>query len=89
MTWLLQNMKISVKFSVTVRVDNVGSCFMAGKVTAMSHTKHLDIRYKYVNKLGLVEGGIIKFVFVKSAENNNIIVNKNLSGEQHENIQRN
>ena len=33
-----------------VRVDNLGAIFMAGNVTAASHTKHMDIRYKYVNE---------------------------------------
>ena len=41
---------------------------MAGNVTANSHTKYMDIRYKHVNKY--VEDGRVKTVAKKSAENN-------------------
>ena len=47
---LLGSMKIAVKYPVMVRVDNVGAIFMAGKITTTCHTKHVDIRYKYVNE---------------------------------------
>ena len=43
---LLQSMRISVKLLVAVRVENVGAIFVAGNVTAISHTKHADFRYK-------------------------------------------
>ena len=36
---------------------------MANNVTVMSHTKHLNVRYKYTKKN--VEDGIIKIVLVK------------------------
>ena len=52
-----------------VRVDNMGAIFMASNITTTSHTKHVDIRYKYVNKY--VEDEVVKIVFVKSAENDN------------------
>ena len=54
-------MKISIKLAVMVRVDNVVAIFMATNIT-MSHTKPLDIRYKYMN--GYVEDGVVKIVFV-------------------------
>ena len=47
---------------------------MVGNVTAKSHTKHVDIREKYVNE----------FVFVKSTENDSNILTKNLSGDLYE-----
>ena len=34
---------------VMVRVGNVGVILMARNITT-SHTKHVDIRYKYVNE---------------------------------------
>ena len=46
---LLGSMKILVKCPFMVRVDNVGAIFMARNITTTSHTKHMDIRYKYVN----------------------------------------
>ena len=69
---------ILVKIPVTVRVDKVGAMFMASIITTTSCTKHVDIRYKYVNEY--VKDGIVKIIFVKSAENDS---NKNLSTELH------
>ena len=54
-------MKITVMLVVTVKVDNIGAIFMAGNVTATSHTKHVDIRYMNVNEY--VENGIEIIVF--------------------------
>ena len=59
---LLQSMKISVKLPIMVRVDNMVAIFMVTKITAMNHTKHVDVRYKYVNEY--VKYGIVKIVFV-------------------------
>ena len=47
---LLGSMKISVKHPVMVRMDNVGAIFMASNIRTTCHTKHVDIRYKYVNE---------------------------------------
>ena len=41
----------------------------------------MDIRYKYVNEY--VEDGVVKIVFVKSVDNDNDILTKNLSAELH------
>ena len=59
---LLVSMKISVKYPVMVRVDNVGTIFMASNITTMSHTKHMDIRYKYVNEY--VEDVVFNIIFI-------------------------
>ena len=67
---LLQSIKISVKLPVMVRVDNVGEIFMAGNVAAISHTKHVNMRHKYVHEY--VKDGRVKIVFLKSAENDSI-----------------
>ena len=72
---LLGSMKI-LKYPVTVRVDNIGAIFMASNIATMSHTKHIDIRYRYVNKY--VEDGSVKIVFVKAADNDSNILTKNL-----------
>ena len=47
---LLTSMKFSVNLPVTVNADNVGAIFMENNVTTTSQTKHVDIRYKYVNE---------------------------------------
>ena len=76
---LLTGMKIQVQYPIIVRVDNVGAIFMAKNVTTTSRTKHVDVRYKYVNEF--VEDGIVKILFVKSKENDADLFTKNLSGE--------
>ena len=45
-------MKISVKYPVMVKVDNVSAILMASNITTTSCTKHVDIRDKYVSKYG-------------------------------------
>ena len=64
---ILECMKISVILPVIVRVDNVGAIFMYKNVATTSCTKHIDIRYNYVNEY--VDDGVIKILFVKSEEN--------------------
>ena len=64
------------------RVDDIGAIFMVSNITTMSCTKHMNIRYKYVNEY--VEGRVVKTVFVKSADNDSIILAKNLSAELHQ-----
>ena len=54
---------------------------MVSNITTTSHIK-LDIRYKYVNKY--VKDGVVKIVFVTSADNDSNILTKNLSVELHE-----
>ena len=63
-------MFISVNLPVMVRLDNVEAIFMAGNVTTMHHTKHVDKRYNYVNE------SIDKTVFVKSADSHSDILTK-------------
>ena len=49
-TQLLESMQITVKYPVTVRVTNIGTIFMASNIMTTSCTKHINIRYKYVNE---------------------------------------
>ncbi len=78
---LLTSMKIHVPSPIILHVDNVGEIFMAQNVTTTSQTKHVDIRYKFVNKY--VEDGIVKITFVKAKENDADIFTKNLKWELH------
>ena len=68
-------MKILVKYPVMVRVDNVCAIIMASNITTTCCTK-------YVNEY--IENGVVKIIFVQSAENNSKILTKNLSVELHE-----
>ena len=79
---LLGSMKILVQYPVRVRIDNVGTILMASNITTTSHTKHVHVRYKYVNKY--VEDGIFEISFVTSADNDSDILTKNLSAELYE-----
>ena len=78
----LGSMKILVNYTVMVRVKNIGAILMARNIMTRFHTKHVDIRYKYVNEY--VEDGIVEKKYVKSADNDNDILTKNLSAELHE-----
>ena len=57
---------------------------MSSNITTTCHTKHVDIRYKYVNEY--VEDGVVKIVFVKSGDDDSNILTKNFSAEVHEKI---
>jgi len=76
---LLESLKLSVAIPIVVGVDNIGAKFMAENVTTTSCTKHVDIRYKFVNEY--VEDGIIKIIFVCSQNNTSDIMTKNLGGD--------
>ena len=52
---------------------------MASNITRTYHTKHVELRYKYVNEY--VEDGIVKIVFIKFADNDSNILTKNLSAQ--------
>ena len=55
-------MDILVELPVMERVDNVGAIFMASNITTTCCIKHMDIKYKYVNKD--VENGKVKLTFI-------------------------
>ena len=59
---LQRSMKISIKLPVMVKIDNVGTIFMASNITTTSCTKQMDIRYKCVNKY--VKDGIVRIVLL-------------------------
>ena len=79
---LLGSMKVSVKLPVMVRVDNVGTIFMASNITTTACTKQIDIRYKYVNEY--MEDRLVQIIFGKSTENGSNMLTTNLSAEFHE-----
>ena len=76
---LLGSMKILVEYPVRVRVDNTGAILITSNVITISHTKHVVMRYKYINEY--VEDGIIEIIFVNSAGNDSNIFTKHLSTE--------
>jgi len=74
-------MKIKVKLPVIVRVDNTRAIFVGKNVTTTARTKHVNIRTKYVRKY--VDDGIVKIIFVKSADNVSDIMTKNVPGDPY------
>ena len=58
---------MSVKFPVTIKVDNVGAVVMANNIITMPCTKHIDIRYESENEY--VKDGVVKIIFAVSSEN--------------------
>ena len=79
---LLGSIKIFIKYSVTVRMDNIGAIFITSNITTTCCTKHRDIRYRYINQY--LEDIVVEMVFVKSTHNDSNIHAKNLSAELHE-----
>ena len=74
MIQFLRSMKISIELPVIVRVDSIGTIFMASKISVKCHTKHLDIKYKYENED--MEDGIVKINFVQYVENDSDILSR-------------
>jgi len=76
---LLLFMEVSIKLPVPVHVDNIGAIYMSEGNIQGGRTKHIDIKYKYVNSLQ--NDGLIKTQFVKSKENLADIATKNVSSD--------
>ena len=78
---LLQSIGIEIELPIIVRVDNIGAIFMSENTSTSGRTKHVDIRYRYVNEMVL--DGFLKIQFVKTKENVADIFTKNVSSETY------
>ena len=81
---LLQSIEIEIKLPITVRVDNVGAIFMSKNTLTSGQTKHVDVRYRYVNEMVL--DGFLKIQFVKTEENVAKTFTKNVSSEMYKKL---
>ena len=81
---LLGRIGIQVKLPIVVRNNNVGAIFMSENALTSGHTKHLDIRYRFVNET--VIEGFLKIVFVKTKENVADIITKNVTSKTYRNL---
>ena len=81
---LLQSIGIEIELPITVRVDNVGAIFMSENTSTSGRTKHVDVRYRYVNEMVL--DGFLKIKFVKTEENVADIFTKNVSSETYKKL---
>ena len=73
---------MKVKLPIVIRVDNLGAVFMSENVSVSQRTKHVDVRYRFVQEF--VFDGFIKVIFVKTEDNDSDIFTKNLGGDLHE-----
>ncbi len=74
-------MKINVNLPIIICVDNIGAIFMTKNITTFRHSKHVDICCKFVTEY--IEDGIIRDIFVKSADSDSDVMTKNLGSELH------
>jgi hypothetical protein len=77
---LLELIGIPVKKPTTVHVDNVGCIFLAKNKTSGERTKHIDMKYHFIQEQ--VENGLVEIKFVRSEDNVADIFTKNLGGEK-------
>ena len=59
---------------------------MASNISSTCHGNHVDIRYNYFNEY--VEDGVVKMIFVQSADHDSNILTKNLNDGFMKGIQR-
>ena len=78
---VLVSLGFKVKLPIIVRVDNLGAIFMSDNISVSQRTKHVDVRYRFVQQFSL--DGFIKVVFVKTDENDADLFTKNLEGDKY------
>ena len=66
-----------VKLPMLLNVDNTGAINLANNWSTTGKTKHIDVRFHYLQEL--VDQGMIKLNFVRLEENVADIFTKNLS----------
>jgi hypothetical protein len=79
---LLTSMGIKLDSPIVVRVDNIGAIFMGANISISQRTKHVDVRAKLVTEM--IVKGILKFIFVRSEDNDADIFTKNLEKDLHQ-----
>ena len=72
---VLDSMGVLIELPIIIEVDNVGAIFLAHNSTTSQRTKHIDTRVHYIREF--VEEGVLKIIFVKSADNDSDICTKN------------
>ena len=79
---VLFSMDFKVKLPIIVHVDNLGTIFMSENVSVSHRTKHVDIRYRFVQEFVL--DGFIKIIFVRTSNNDADIFTKNLGRDLYD-----
>ncbi len=83
---VLWSMGLKVEIPIIVGVDNVGAIFIAENVAVSQQTKHVDVRYRFVQDFVL--DGFLKVNFVRTAGNDADILPKMLEAIYTKNIAR-
>jgi hypothetical protein len=79
---VLQSMGVCVTLPTIVRVDNIGAIFIGSNVGVPQRSKHIDVRYHFVQEF--VHDGFLSIIFVCTKDNDTNIFTKNLPGELHD-----
>ena len=78
---VLVSLGIKVKLPIIVRVDNLGAIFMSENISVSQRTKHVDVRFRFVQQFTME--GFIKVIFVRTDENDADLFTKNLNGDKY------
>jgi hypothetical protein len=76
---LLLFLGVPVTLPVEVWVDNIGAIFMSENASSSTRTRHMDMRFRYIEQLQ--NDGLIKVKFVPSLSNVSDLETKNVNGE--------
>jgi hypothetical protein len=79
---VLMFLGVPVETPVEVFVDNIGAIFMTENASSTSRTRHMDVRYFYMNDMQNVDK-VIVVKFVRSEFNVADIATKNVSLETY------
>lgn len=79
---MMEFLDVSIDYPITVHVDNIGAIYLATSAKTGNRTKHVDTRYHFVREF--VEQGVLKIVFVRSADNTADVMTKNLCLELYD-----
>ena len=78
---MLRSMEIRVPLPIKVQVDNAGAIWLENNSSVSERTKHVDLRAHFVRDL--IKDQLIQINFVKAAENDSDIMNKNQQGQHY------
>ena len=73
---ILEFLGFEVEYPIIVHCDNVGAIFLANNAKVSSRTKHIDLKTHFVREY--IDKGIVKILFIRSAENDSDIWTKNV-----------
>ena len=72
---MLEFLGVKVELPIEVNVDNVGAIYLSKSAMTSNRTRHIDMRYHFVQEY--IDDGILKVVFVKSEDNHTDIMTTN------------